>query len=182
MTVNTPIELQTIKNPFHYASFEINTAVDEHGVVWCCAKDVFTALDIAWRGTKSLQKVPEKWQALRNLRTSFGEKETYFINEAAVYMVTLRSNKSEAQRFTEWVCEEVLPAIRRQGFFGSITAGQQIQLRNQMFKLLDKLNTTDAFIHTKLMASLRNICNQLGEPMPDVALLGQDRNQLSLGV
>lgn len=183
MTNSIQQPLQAINNPFLFADHEIRTAIDDNGEPWFCAKDVYEALDIAWKGAKgSLMNMPEKWQVVWYLQTTFGNKETIFIKEPGLYQITFRSNKPDAVKFTEWVCEEVLPAIRKQGFFGSITPGQQIQLRNQMFKLLDKLSTTDAFIHTKLMASLRNICNQLGEPMPDVTLLGQNRNQLSLGV
>jgi prophage antirepressor-like protein len=114
--------------------------------------------------------------------TSHGQKETIFISEPAVYQTSFRSNKPEAIRFTEWVCEEVLPAIHRQGFYGKVTAGQQIALRNQKIKLIEKLVTKDAFIYESVLTSLRNVCNQLGEPMPNPALLGQDRRQLSMEV
>lgn len=183
MTNLTQQPLKAINNPFLFAEHEVRTAIDDNGEPWFCAKDVYEALGIQWKNRAgSLTRTPEKWISPCYLQGQSGSGEVIFIKEPAVYQATFRSNKPDAVKFTEWVCEEVLPAIRKQGFFGSITPGQQIQLRNQMFKLLDKLSTTDAFIHTKLMASLRNICNQLGEPMPDVTLLGQNRNQLSLGV
>jgi prophage antirepressor-like protein len=183
MTNSIQQPLQAINNPFLFADHEIRTAIDDNGDPWFCAKDVFLALNITWSNrTGSLKNVPEKWISPLYLKGQSGSGEVLFLKEAALYMISFRSNKPDAVKFTEWVCEEVLPAIRRQGFFGTITAGQQIQLRNQMFKLLDKINITDAFVHAKLLASLRNICNQLGEPMPDVNLIGKDRHQLSLGV
>ena len=57
-----------------------------------------------------------------------------------------------------------------------------IQLSNLMLKLLGKLNHRDAFVHSLVSRRLRNVCNLLGEPMPGLALLGKDRQQLPLEV
>ena len=175
--------VQAMNNPFVFSDHEVRTALGDDGEAWFCAKDVFEALGIAWKGAKgSLMNCPEKWQVVCYLQTSYGSKETIFIAEPAVYQTSFRSNKPDAIRFTEWVCEEVLPAIRRQGSFGTLTAGQQIALRTQKIKLLEKLSTKDAFIHQAVLTSLRNVCNQLGEPMPNVDLIGKDRQQLALEV
>ena len=39
------------------------------------------------------------------------------IKEPAVYKLAFRSNKPEAEAFTEWVAEEVLPSIRKTGSY-----------------------------------------------------------------
>ena len=183
MTINQSAELQANTNPFLYSSIQINTAIDDKGDAWFVAKEVFEALEISWKGSFSIKKVPETWQTLRNLRTISGDKDTIFISEPAVYMVAFRSNKPEAVKFTQWVCEEVLPAIRRQGFYGSVTLKEQNTLRSQKAKLLQLLAATkDAFMHDSLITSLRNVSNLLGEPMPSTALIGKDVRQLPLGV
>ena len=38
-----------------------------------------------------------------------------FINEQNLYRVIMRSDKPQAEAFQDWVCGEVLPAIRKQG-------------------------------------------------------------------
>ena len=183
MTNIQSAELQANTNPFLYSSIQINTAIDDKGDAWFVAKEVFEALEIAWRGTKSLQKLPESWIAIRSFRTPSGTQDTIFISEPAVYMVAFRSNKPEAVKFTQWVCEEVLPAIRRQGFYGSVTLKEQNTLRSQKVKLLQLLAATkDAFMQDSLITSLRNVSNLLGEPMPSTALIGKDVRQLPLGV
>ena len=180
MTAFLNAELKANNNPFSYSSTEINTAIDENGDAWFVAKEVFEALEIAWKGSFSIKKVPEKWQTLRNLRTISGDKETVFIRESAVYMIAFRSNKPEAVKFTRWVCEEVLPAIRKQGYFGTISVKEAIALRSQKIKLIHELvNCRDKFARSAYLTTLRNLCNQLGEPMPDVTLLDQ---QLELEV
>lgn len=55
-------------------------------------------------------------------------------------------------------------------------------MRNQKIKILAALDTRDAFIHKSLIQSLRDVCNLLGEPMPDPSLLGKDRDQPPLGL
>lgn len=173
-------QLTPMNNPFLFDQMNIRTALDEHGTPWFVAKDVFEALDIAWRGLESLKNIPEEWQQVWIMETAKGARETIYLSEPAVYQVAFRSSKPEAVSFTKWVCEEVLPALRRQGFYGTMSAGQLIQLRSQKLAMLKQLETKDAFIFESVVTSLRNVCNLLGEPMPDINLLGKDRRQLGL--
>lgn len=175
--------IQAIDNPFIFLNHEIRTALHESGEVWFCAKDIFSALEISWKGTgTSLKNYPKHWICTLNLRGQSGTGEVVFISEPAVYRVLFRSNQPEATNFADWVCEEVLPALRRQGFYGQSTPGQQIQLRAQKIKLLECLSSKDAFIRKAVFTSLRAVCNQLGEAMPNPELLGKDAAQLSLEV
>jgi prophage antirepressor-like protein len=168
-------------NPFIFSANEVRTATDEHGEVWFCASDVFKALDIAWKGSYSLRNYPQEWICPLYLRGQSGSGEVVFISEPAVYRVLFRSNKPEAIEFANWVCREVLPALRKQGYFGLSKDIDQVKATNAMVSLLRTLSTTtDAFMFKLLTARLRNLCNAMGEPMPDIGLLGQDKNQLPL--
>ncbi len=169
-------------NPFLFSEQEVRTATDEQGEIWFCAKDVFEALGIIWKGAKgSLINCPENWVMVCYLQTTKGARDTIFISEAAVYQTSFRSNKPEAIEFANWVCEEVLPALRKQGYFGLSKELDQVKATNAMVSLLRTLSsTTDAFTFQLLTKRLRNLCNSMGEPMPDINLLGKDRNQLDL--
>lgn len=46
-----------------------------------------------------------------------GLQPTKFIPEPDVYRLVMRSRMPEAERFQDWVCEEVLPAIRKTGAY-----------------------------------------------------------------
>lgn len=175
--------VHALNNPFLFSNHEIRTALGDDGEAWFCAKDVFDALEITWSGARgSLKNYPEKWTSLLYLKTQSGTKETIFICEPAVYKTIFSSRKPQAEQFANWVCEEVLPAIRRQGYYGTLTANQQIALRTQKIKLLEKLSVNDAFIQKAVLTSLHTVCNQLGEPMPEVHLLGKDAKQMDLEV
>lgn len=58
---------------------------------------------------------------------NFGET---FLTEAGVYKLVFKSRKSEAEKFVDWIAEEVLPSIRK-------TGGYQIQQQN-LVQGLDK--------------------------------------------
>ena len=173
--------IRPLENPFSFSEHQVRTAVDAQGEVWFCAKDVFDALGITWsQRTGSLKNYPENWVCPLYLQGQSGSGEVIFISEPAVYKALFSSRRPEAEAFANWVCEEVLPAIRKQGFFGQVTPGQQIQLRNVQLKLLAQLPTKDAFVYESVLTSLRNVCNLLGEAMPDPALIGKNRHQMHL--
>ncbi len=80
---------------------------------------------------------------MRNLRTMYNravEKElvtenqhgtmsmhpTKYISEADIYRLVMRSELPEAEKFKDWVCEEVLPSIRRHGAYLTDAALQHV--------------------------------------------------------
>tara|TARA_R110002167_G_scaffold98718_13_gene259450 strand:+ start:2533 stop:3069 length:537 start_codon:yes stop_codon:yes gene_type:complete len=169
------------QNPFLFTIHEVRTATDDKGEVWFCAIDVFKAMDITWKGSYSLRNYPQEWVCPLHLRGQSGSGEVVFIAEPAVYRVLFRSNKPEAVEFANWVCSEVLPTLRKQGYFGLSKDLDQIKATNAMVSLLRSLNgTADAFTFQLLSRRLRNLCNAMGEPMPSLDLVGKDRRQLAL--
>lgn len=106
--------------PFVFQSQQIRTIVID-GHPWFVAKDVCAALGIQWTG-KFLYNIPDAWQGVRKLLTPSGARgggnqNLRIISEPAVYKLAFRSNKPEADAFTNWVASEVLPAIRKTGKF-----------------------------------------------------------------
>lgn len=86
--------------------------------VWFIAKDIFEMLDLAWRGADSLwqRQIPKEWTVLEDSQTLGGVQKTWFINERAIYKLAFRSNKPEAEQFTNWVAE-VVETIRKTGSY-----------------------------------------------------------------
>ena len=102
---------------FAYQDKQVRTFT-ENNEIWLAAVDVCRALDISWSGRKILRGFPDDWQRVVKLTTlRRGEQETVVISEPAVYKLAFRSNKPEADTFTNWVASEVLPAIRKTGKF-----------------------------------------------------------------
>ncbi|WP_312414091.1 BRO family protein [Shinella sp.] len=84
---------------------------------WFVAKDIAAALGIEWRGSATLARIKAAWKGVRKFRTPGGNQELTVINEPAVYKFVFRSNKEEADRFTDWLAGEVLPSIRKTGAY-----------------------------------------------------------------
>lgn len=101
--------------PFTFQNHPIRTVMVE-GQPWFVAKDVSRALGLIWCG-RSLSQVPAEWSTMCNLHIDGRRRQVKVIAEPAVYKLAFRSNKPEADTFTNWVASEVLPAIRKSGQF-----------------------------------------------------------------
>lgn len=107
----------------NYGDHQVRHVVDENCNPWFVAKDVCAVLDIPWTGRQTLDKIPDSWTSVRKFLTQAGFRDLVTINEPGVYKLAFRSNKPEADRFTNWVASEVLPAIRKNGAYIGSTYG-----------------------------------------------------------
>lgn len=99
--------------PFSYGEQEIRVITDEQGNPWWVAKDVCDVLGLS-NPTKALEPLDDDERAKKNLGP---QRAVNVINESGLYTLILRSNKPAAKPFRKWVTAEVLPAIRRTGFY-----------------------------------------------------------------
>lgn len=83
---------------------------------WFIAKDICDILEIS-NNRDVLKKIPEKWKGVTFYDTLGGKQNMSIINESAVYKIIMRSNKPKAEHFQEFVCEDILPSIRKKGFY-----------------------------------------------------------------
>lgn len=153
---------------FQFSGHQIQTATDENGTLWACAKDVFEALGVVWNGSQSLRNLPEKWKGVIKLMTPSGSQDTIFIAEPNIYRVIFRSNKPEAERFIEWLTEEVLPAIRKHGVYGRLDIGHQITLRKIWLQIAEKLDRCkNPFIAKALLTEFQSLSREIGAKIDD---------------
>ena len=95
------------------------------GKPWFCASDVCTVLGYA-NGRDALAKhCRDGGVAKRDTPTSSGVQSMTYIDEGNLYRLTLRSRKEEAKRFEAWVCDEVLPTIRKTGSYQLTTPSHE---------------------------------------------------------
>lgn len=126
MYMNPTINQQAVSLQVFYNendNVSIRTELKD-GEPWFVAKDIALALNIAWTG-HTLDRIPEGWKGAVSFTTPSsgtrggGEQSLVVINESAMYKLAFRSNKPEADRFVNWIAGEVLPSIRRTGFYSS---------------------------------------------------------------
>lgn len=86
------------------------------GETWFCLADVCRPLGLQAKHCK--ERLKADGVATTDLVDSIGRKaQMLFINEANLYRAIFQSRKPEAERFTDWVTEEVLPTLRKTGSY-----------------------------------------------------------------
>lgn len=84
---------------------------------WFIAKDVCDVLGLA-DTNMSLAKLDDDEKLTQKVFGSGQNRKMWMINESGLYALILRSNKPEAKAFRKWVTGEVLPALRKSGYYG----------------------------------------------------------------
>lgn len=87
------------------------------GEPWFVGKDVATALGYTNPRKALKDHVPDKYKLTEQIVTSGQRRSVTLINEAGLYKLVMRSKLESAEKFSDWVCEEVLPSIRKTGTY-----------------------------------------------------------------
>lgn len=104
-------ELQIFNNP-EFGS--VRTITKDNEPMFCLA-DVCKALDIT-HVTDVKSRLKQDGVGTSEVIDSLGRKQTaIFINESNLYKVIFQSRKPSAEKFTDWVTDEVIPSIRKNG-------------------------------------------------------------------
>lgn len=137
------------------------------GEPWFAAKDVCDILGHT-NHRVAVQLLDDDEKGVRKVYTLGGAQETVFINESGLYALIMRSNKPKAKPFRKWVTSEVLPSIRKFGFYvhpsATLTKRQQNQLAKIMLETVKKYTTKDDVRKTarKMGVSARYVDRVLG--------------------
>lgn len=86
------------------------------GTPWFVAADVTAILGIA-NGRDATSRLPERMKGVGETDTPGGRQRMTIISEPGVYRLAMRSNLPAAERFQDWIAEDVLPTIRKTGAY-----------------------------------------------------------------
>lgn len=78
--------------------------------------DVCRVLEIK-NSRDTLTRLNKKGVVITDTLTNGGKQQATFINDSNLYKLAFTSRKKEAEKFTDWVTSEVLPAIRKTGSY-----------------------------------------------------------------
>ncbi len=106
--------------------------VDDHEE-WV-AKDVCEALEIA-EPHRALASLDEDEKGRHSMTTPGGPQELSTVLEPGLYSLILRSRKPAARAFRRWVTHEVLPQIRRTGYY--VREGDEARVIEQLVAQLE---------------------------------------------
>jgi prophage antirepressor-like protein len=104
--------------------FEEKTEVrtlERDGELWWVAKDVCDILGLG-NVTEALRNLPDNERMTLSTTEGHsgkrgGAQSFNLVNEPGLYRLIFQSRKPEAERFKMWVFTEVLPSIRRKGYY-----------------------------------------------------------------
>ena len=109
---------------YNFHNKAIRTLADENNEVIFCLADVCGALTLTNAAMITKQIQAEFEGAKLNLypfETAGGVQNLTFITEPQLYFVMMRSRAKVAREFRQWICNEVLPSIRKTGAYAVST-------------------------------------------------------------
>jgi Prophage antirepressor len=169
-------------NPIVAFDFEEQAVrtIEHRGEPWFVLTDVCKILSIS-NPTQVAARLDEDERSMFNIGR---QGEIIIINESGLYSAILRSKGAAtpgtaAHRFRRWVTGEVLPSLRRQGFYGKTKTTHTIAALRDMNREIERLSNT--LIHTRnpgqrrmIYAMLEDMCRQRGIEAAPLDQLGQD--------
>lgn len=106
---------------YNFHDSNIRVEQNDKGEVLFCLADVCASLNLS-TPAKTANQIKEEfgWGELNSchLKDSLGrDQDCTMITEPQLYFVMMRSNSKVAREFRQWICNEVLPEIRKRGAY-----------------------------------------------------------------
>ena len=106
---------------YNFHNSNIRVEQNDKGEVLFCLADVCASLNLS-TPAKTANQIKEEfgWGELNSchLKDSLGrDQDCTMITEPQLYFVMMRSNSKIAREFRQWICNEVLPEIRKRGAY-----------------------------------------------------------------
>lgn len=103
---------------------EVRTVLRD-GEPWFVAADVCRALGIE-NSRDAVSRLDEDEKGVAIADTLGGKQEMQVVSEPGMYSLIFASRKPEAKAFKRWVTHEVLPQIRKKGFYSALVGDELI--------------------------------------------------------
>ena len=142
--------------------FEITSYIDNKQNIWFLGKDVANILGYS-DTDKAIRKHVDNEDKDKGPAKAAGDlQQSFYINESGFYSLVLSSKLETAKKFKKWVTSQVLPSIRKFGYYKLFD-----NPNNTMFKIENEMD-----LHCKVVHLIRNF-------YPDAIMvpgLGENQN------
>lgn len=140
--------------------------VEMDGQTWWVGKDVCNALGVG-NITDALNRLEkDEFDSIEVVDSLGRRQQMQVINEPGLYALTLGSRKPQAKAFKRWVTHDVLPSLRKNGFYVNGqekgTRGKKALL-NTLVSLVSKLEERITLLENSLYNS-RLTTNETASP------------------
>lgn len=112
---------------------EVRIIMDDNGEPLFCLADVCRALELS-NTAMVKSRLASKGISNADTLTAGGVQSMIYINEANLYKCIFQSRAAKAEQFQDWVCDEVLPSIRKTGHYSikPLSPAQQLLANAQI--------------------------------------------------
>ena len=126
--------------------FELTSNIDDKQNIWFLGKDVAKVLGYSDTDKAIRRHVDEEDKYKGPAKTAGGLQQSFYINESGFYSLVLTSKLETAKKFKHWVTSQVLPSIRKFGYYKLFD-----NPNNKMFKIENEMD-----LHCKVVHLIRN--------------------------
>ena len=148
------------------------TTVEIDGEVWFVGSQVCKTLGIA-NASDAIGRLDDDEKLTSVLPIAGQNRNVNLISESGLYALIFKSRKPSAQQFRKWVTKEVIPSIRKKGYYGKI---DRTQLPNFIERYRDnfhKLPNDHFSVISEMFARLHIELEKVGYQIPDKSLSGK---------
>lgn len=130
MFKNTNLNVQTFNNS-QFGDLRVNLSND--GKIWFCLSDVCVSLGLG-NASQTKSRLKQEGITTNDTPTRSGQQQMLFIDEPNLYRCIFQSRKKEAEKFQDWVCDEVLPSLRQTGSYSVGKPLSPMEMQLEMMK------------------------------------------------
>jgi len=151
---------------------EIKT-VEIDGEIWFVASDVAKTLGYKKPADAVRTHCKEKGTVKQGIPTKGGIQDVLLINEPNVYRLIIKSQLPSAEAFENWLFEEVIPSIRKKGFYGKIDRSQVPNFYLRYQDNFHKIDRNYFSVISELFVTLNSEFEKVGYTIPDKGVDGK---------
>jgi prophage antirepressor-like protein len=148
------------------------TTLEIEGEIWFVAKDVCDALEIK-NARDAISSLDEDEKQTSVIPTSGQNRTVNIINESGLYTLIFKSRKDSAKLFRKWVTKEVIPSIRKKGYYGRIDRTQVPNFYLRYKDNLQKIPRAYFSVISELFVTLNAEFEKVGYAIPDKGIDGK---------
>lgn len=131
--------------PFAFDDHQVRVIVDLEGNPWWVAADVAEVLGYR-DAANAVRTLRDRQVRTQQMSTNAGARQVLIINEGGLYRLILRSTKPDAERFQDWVTDEMLPSIRRTGQYVAPPVVEQAPATSDVPAVRDQFDVMRALL------------------------------------
>lgn len=118
--------MNTLQLAFNYESLQVRTLTNDVGI-WFVLRDICDVLGIV-DDKQVYDRLDEDERGRYKTPTPGGLQEMRCVNEPGLYDTIIRSNSDKAKPFRRWITHDVLPSIRKQGYYSLLSDEELIEV------------------------------------------------------